>query len=197
MDRKIKTDPDRIKTWVKKYCEKHKIQLSDEQKEAVCNIPGHSFSILTGGPGCGKTTCTKVLVRLLEAMKLDVTLAAPTGRAAQRMTEIIGLESKTIHRLLEWVPHKNGFKHNEENPIQTHFLILDEVSMLDISLASSLLKALTPTTCVLFIGDSDQLPSVGAGSVLRDLLNTHDIPRFKLTRIFSSGPGILHNKVCP
>ena len=145
---------------------------------------GHSLSILTGGPGCGKTTCTKVLVRLLEAMKLDVTLAAPTGRAAQRMTEIIGLESKTIHRLLEWVPHKNRFKHNEENPIQTHFLILDEVSMLDISLASSLLKALIPTTRVLFIGDSDQLPSVGAGSVLRDLLNTHNIPRFKLTRNF-------------
>ncbi len=184
MERKIERDSDRIRSWVKKYCEKHEIHLSEEQNEAVCRIPGHSFSILTGGPGCGKTTCTKVLVELLKAMKLKVTLAAPTGRASQRMTEIIGLESKTIHRLLEWIPSGNTFKHNEENPIQTHFLILDEVSMLDISLASNLLKAVAPITQVLFIGDSDQLPAVGAGNVLRDLLHTHSVPRFKLTKIF-------------
>ena len=184
LNRKIKRESNRIKIWVEKYCERSKIQLSDEQKEAVCGIPGYSFSILTGGPGCGKTTCTKVLVKLLRAMNLNVTLAAPTGRAAQRMTEVIGLESKTIHRLLEWTPHGNEFKHNEENPIKTHFLILDEVSMLDISLASNLLKAVDPTTQVLFIGDSDQLPAVGAGNVLYDLLQTHSVPRFKLTQIF-------------
>ena len=184
LSRKIKRESNRIKIWVEKYCEKHKVQLSDEQRRAVCGIAGYSFSILTGGPGCGKTTCTKVLVELLRAMKLNVTLAAPTGRAAQRMTEVIGLESKTIHRLLEWNPRENGFKHNEENPIQTDFLILDEASMLDISLAANLLKALTPKTQVLFIGDSDQLPAVGAGNVLCDLLQTHSIPRFKLTQIF-------------
>lgn len=184
LSRKVKRESGRIKIWVERYCEKYKVQLSDEQKKAICGIAGSSFSILTGGPGCGKTTCTKVLVELLKAMKLNVTLAAPTGRAAQRMTEIIGLESKTIHRLLEWNPHENGFKHNEENPIETDFLILDEVSMLDISLAASLLKALTSKTQVLFIGDSDQLPAVGAGNVLCDLLQTQSVPRFKLTQVF-------------
>ena len=178
----IPTQPQRIQDWVSKYCKNNKIQLSSEQHQAVCEIPQYPFSILTGGPGCGKTTCTKVLVKLLIAMKLQVTLAAPTGRAAQRMTEVIGLEARTIHRLLEWSPV--GFKKNEDHPLTTHFLILDETSMLDISLAAHLFRALPPSAQVLFIGDPDQLPSVGAGCVLADLLQCSQIPAFRLTKIF-------------
>ena len=105
----VAVDRTRIESWVTRYCEKHQINLSDEQSAAVCGIAGHSFSVLTGGPGCGKTTTTKVLVALLKAMKSKVLLAAPTGRAAQRMTEVIGVEAKTIHRLLEWSPQGKWF----------------------------------------------------------------------------------------
>lgn len=181
---KIVSDPESIQNWLVKHCAKNNISLSDEQKNAVCGIASESFSILTGGPGCGKTTCTKALVQLLKAMKKQVILAAPTGRAAQRMTEVIGFEAKTLHRLLEWAPEKNGFKKDDENPLTTDFLIVDETSMLDISLAASLLKAIPKNAQVLFIGDPDQLPSVGAGDVLSDLLKTNSIPRFRLTKVF-------------
>ena len=181
---KFVIDANRVRAWVVRHCEKNQIKLSDEQEKAVCEIPGQSFSILTGGPGCGKTTCTKVLVSLLKAMKKKVTLAAPTGRAAQRMTEVIGFEAKTIHRLLEWAPDKNGFKRGEEDPLKTDFLIVDETSMLDISLAASLFKAVPAGAQVLFIGDPDQLPSVGAGDVLSDLLKSVEIPRNRLTKVF-------------
>ena len=177
-------DGHRVESWMTRYCQKHEIELSDEQRNAVVQIPGQAFSILTGGPGCGKTTCTKVLVELLKAMRKRVVLAAPTGRAAQRMSEVIGLESKTIHRLLEWEPGKARFKANEENPLELDFLILDEVSMLDISLASHLLKAVPTAAQLLFIGDPDQLPAVGAGHVLSDLLQTKVVPRFCLTKVF-------------
>lgn len=177
-------DAARISAWVDKYCQKHGIHLSDEQTAAVCGVPAESFAILTGGPGCGKTTCTKVLVELLAAMKKRVLLAAPTGRAAQRMSEVIGREAKTIHRLLEWAPDKNGFKRDDKAPLQTDFLIVDETSMLDISLAASLLKAVPRNAQVLFIGDPDQLPAVGAGDVLADLLKSSGVPRFRLTKVF-------------
>lgn len=180
----VPIDPKRIQSWVYRYCDKSGFQLSDEQSAAVCGIPGKSFAILTGGPGCGKTTCTEVLVKLLKAMKLNVTLAAPTGRAAQRMSEVIGLEAKTIHRLLAWDPSKPGFKFDEETRIHTDFLIIDEVSMLDISLASALLKAVPASAQILLIGDPDQLPAVGAGNVLSDLLNAESVPRFLLTQVF-------------
>jgi exodeoxyribonuclease V alpha subunit len=182
--RRIAIDLLRIQDWVSRYCQKNEISLSEEQTKAVSEIPGKSFSILTGGPGCGKTTCTKVLVQLLKAMKLKVLLCAPTGRAAQRMTEVIGFEAKTIHRLLEWAPDKNGFKKDDKEPLEVDFLIVDETSMLDISLAASLLKAVPPTAQVLFIGDPDQLPAVGAGDVLSDLLKSESIPRFRLTKVF-------------
>lgn len=179
-----KLDAYRIQSWIQKYCKLNRIELSDEQMLAVSQIPGEPFSVLTGGPGCGKTTCTKVLVQLLKAMKLRVLLAAPTGRAAQRMTEVIGSEAKTIHRLLEWAPDKNGFKRDEKDPLKVDFLIVDETSMLDISLAAHLLKAVPPNSQVLFIGDPDQLPAVGAGDVLADLLRTKKVPRFRLTKVF-------------
>jgi exodeoxyribonuclease V alpha subunit len=175
-------DRDRIENWVNRFCQVKDISLSDEQAAAVVGIAGEKFSILTGGPGCGKTTATQVLVKLLEAMKVNVLLAAPTGRAAQRMMEVIGNEAKTIHRLLEWQVGK--FKRNEDNPLDVDFLIVDECSMLDISLTASLLKALPNRSQVLFIGDADQLPSVGAGNVLRDLIASGAVPCFRLMKIF-------------
>ncbi|MDR4509348.1 MAG: AAA family ATPase [Candidatus Brocadiaceae bacterium] len=177
-------DIDRVQRWIDTYCAKYTIALSDEQHASIIAIVQKSFSILTGGPGCGKTTTTRVLVKLLEAMKKKILLTAPTGRAAQRMTEVIGIESKTVHRLLEWEPQKGGFKKGEEHPLHADFLIVDECSMLDITLAASLLKAVPDTCQVLFIGDPDQLPSVGAGAVLRDLLSSGVVPHSKLTRIF-------------
>lgn len=177
-------DASRIASWLDRYCRSQSLVLSEEQQASVAGIAGRSFSILTGGPGCGKTTTTRVLVKLLHAMQQRVVLAAPTGRAAQRMTDVIGDEAKTIHRLLEWVPNKNGFKKGEEDPLQADFLIIDECSMLDITLAAALLKAVPPDARVLFIGDPDQLPSVGAGNVLRDLLEASTVPAFRLTRVF-------------
>lgn len=184
LGQEVEIERGRIRAWVERYCDKHEISLSDEQTQAVSEIPRYAFSILTGGPGCGKTTCTKVLVELLKAMKKHVLLAAPTGRAAQRMSEVIGTEAKTIHRLLEWAPDKNGFKRDDKDPLQADFLIVDEASMLDISLAASLLKAVPSNAQVLFIGDPDQLPSVGSGDVLSDLLKSESVPRFRLTKVF-------------
>jgi exodeoxyribonuclease V alpha subunit len=140
------------------------------------------FSVLTGGPGCGKTTTTLVIVKLLEAMKRKILLAAPTGRAAQRMMDVIGFESKTIHRLLEW--QIGQFKKNEENPLDVDFIIVDECSMLDISLTASLLKAVPRESQILFIGDADQLPSVGAGNVLRDIIASGTVRCFELKKVF-------------
>jgi exodeoxyribonuclease V alpha subunit len=175
-------DQKRVDSWIGRYCRSKAISLSDEQAAAVKGIVCEQFSILTGGPGCGKTTTTLVLVKLLEAMKLKVLLAAPTGRAAQRMIDVIGREAKTIHRLLEWQLGK--FNKNEENLLDVDFLIVDECSMLDINLTASLLKAVPPHSQVLFIGDADQLPSVGAGNVLRDMINAEKVPCFRLTKIF-------------
>ena len=182
MNKPTPIDRERVEQWISRYCQAKGISLSDEQAAAVKAIVGERFSILTGGPGCGKTTTTEVLVKLLEAMKVKVLLAAPTGRAAQRMTEVIGNESKTIHRLLEWQIGK--FKRDEENPLDVDFLIVDECSMLDISLTASLLKAVPNRSQVLFIGDADQLPSVGAGNVLRDMITSGAVPCFRLLKIF-------------
>lgn len=182
--KKIKIDPNKVHDWIDRYCSHFKISLSDEQQKSIEGLVSCGFSILTGGPGCGKTTSTKVLVKLLQAMSFKIILTAPTGRAAQRMKEVIGEESQTIHRLLEWAPDQNNFKKNESQPLNTDFLIVDECSMLDINLASSLLKAVSNKTQVLFIGDADQLPSVGAGNVLSDLLQSEKVPKFYLTKIF-------------
>lgn len=172
----------RVQRWVGLFTKAKGLSLSPEQAEAVQRISGKGFSILTGGPGCGKTTATRILVSLLEAMKRRVTLAAPTGRAAQRMGEVVGREARTIHRLLGWA---NGrFKKNEDIPLETDFLVVDECSMLDISLTASLLKAVPGTCQVVFIGDYDQLPSVGAGNVLKDLIESGTVACFRLTKIF-------------
>ncbi|MFT5084194.1 MAG: exodeoxyribonuclease V alpha subunit [Lentisphaeria bacterium] len=178
----IGIDEDRVTRWVSHYCKSKSLTLSDQQQLAVKQIAGQNFSVLTGGPGCGKTTTVLVIVKLLEAMKKRVVLAAPTGRAAQRMSEVIGRESKTLHRLLEW--KNNGFQKNEEQPLSADFIVIDECSMLDISLCASLLKAIKNTCQILFIGDADQLPSVGAGNVLHDIIRSGGVPVFRLTQVF-------------
>jgi exodeoxyribonuclease V alpha subunit len=175
-------DIDRVRRWIDHYCAAHRIALSDEQAAAVRSIAGRQFAVLTGGPGVGKTTTTLVLVRLLEAIGRRVVLAAPTGRAAQRMAEVIGRESQTIHRLLGW--QQGRFKKNEADPLAADFLIVDECSMLDISLTAALLRAVPQRCQVLFIGDADQLPAVGAGNVLKDVIDSGRVPCFRLTRIF-------------
>ncbi|TBV79415.1 MAG: recombinase RecD [Desulfobulbaceae bacterium] len=175
-------DPKRVTSWLTRHCRAQALELSPEQLEAVAGIAAQRFAILTGGPGCGKTTATKVLVRLLEAMDQRVLLAAPTGRAAQRLGEVVGREARTIHRLLEW--QGRGFKRHESNPLDCDFLIIDECSMLDISLSAALLRAVPPDGQLLFIGDPDQLPPVGAGNVLRDLMATGLVPCFCLTKVF-------------
>lgn len=182
MGRVMDIDQQRVDTWLARYCRAHGMRLSDEQLAAVGGIVRRQFSILTGGPGCGKTTATRVLVQLLDAMKRNVVLAAPTGRAAQRMIDVIGRESKTIHRLLGW--QAGRFQKNETCPLDVDFLIVDECSMLDINLTAALLRAVPEHSQVLFIGDADQLPSVGAGNVLQDLIASGTVPCFQLTRIF-------------
>jgi exodeoxyribonuclease V alpha subunit len=157
--------------------------LSDEQQAAVNMALTHPVSILTGGPGTGKTTCLKALITTLAAQHKRFALASPTGRAAKRLSEATGHPASTIHRLLEFSP-MDGFKHNDENPLELDFLIVDEASMLDLLLTNHLLKAIRPGTHVLFVGDVDQLPSVGAGDVLRDLIESGIVPITRLNTIF-------------
>jgi exodeoxyribonuclease V alpha subunit len=157
--------------------------LSEEQQEAVKMALTHPVSILTGGPGTGKTTCLKAVIASLAAQHKRFALASPTGRAAKRLAEATGHPASTIHRLLEYSPVE-GFKHHAENPLQLDFLVVDEASMLDLLLANNLLKAVRPGTQMLFVGDVDQLPSVGAGDVLRDMIESGIAPVTRLTTIF-------------
>lgn len=166
---------------------KDDIILSDEQKSSVLGIIGKGVSVLTGGPGSGKTTTTKKLVRLLLQLGYDIVLAAPTGRASQRMTEVIGYQASTIHRLLVWDHENKAFLKNEKNTLNADFIIIDESSMVDINLAASLLKAVSPSAQILFIGDSDQLPPVGPGDFFRDLISSNIVPVFRLNQIFRQG----------
>lgn len=182
MNQVLSGDEKGIATWIKRYCSSQTLKLSGSQVQAVQGVVRQQFSVLTGGPGCGKTTTTQVIVRLFEAMHRKVQLAAPTGRAAQRMGEVIGRESKTLHRLLEW--QRGRFQKSEEHPLQTDVLIVDECSMLDISLAAAVFRAVPPGCQLLFIGDADQLPSVGAGNVLNDIIAAGAVPCFRLTEVF-------------
>ncbi len=175
-------DEKRVEQWLQSYSATQNLQLSPEQHGAVAGIASCRCAILTGGPGCGKTTTTKTLVKLLQAMGLNVTLAAPTGRAAQRMGEVIGDEARTIHRLLEY--QGGGFKRNREQPLLLDCLVVDECSMLDISLTAALLAAIPEGARLVLIGDADQLPSVGAGNVLADLIASGVVPVFTLNKVF-------------
>ncbi|GHO55264.1 ATP-dependent RecD-like DNA helicase [Ktedonobacter robiniae] len=163
--------------------------LTDTQRQAVQQAYTQKVSILTGGPGTGKSTSIRALLMLLRNRKVDVALAAPTGRAAKRLSEATGsqgtsLEAKTLHRLLEYTPHDNSYQRNEDHPLPHQFVIVDEFSMVDILLFYHLLKALPRNAHLLLVGDADQLPSVGPGNVLRDLLRSEVIPVVRLTELF-------------
>lgn len=160
------------------------IALSTDQQLAVQLALSNKLSILTGGPGVGKTTVLRVITHCLRQAGLALLLAAPTGRAAKRLAESTGLAAKTLHRLLQFDPTTRGFKHNASNPLVGDFLIIDEASMVDVSLMASLLQALPDGMAVLWVGDVDQLPSVGPGNVLADLINSARLPIMRLQKIF-------------
>jgi exodeoxyribonuclease V alpha subunit len=157
--------------------------LSAEQQHAIRTALSHPVSVLTGGPGTGKTTCLKALIQALESAHKSYALASPTGRAAKRLSQATDRPASTIHRLLGFNPAE-GFKYNAETPLEVDILVVDEASMLDLLLAHSLLKALRPGTHLLLVGDVDQLPSVGAGDVLRDIIASRLVPVTRLSQIF-------------
>lgn len=163
--------------------------LDEMQRTAVLKAVRYGIMVLTGGPGTGKTTTINAIIRFFESEGLDILLAAPTGRAAKRMTEATGYEAQTVHRLLEVSGNPeddsiNGFQRNEENPLETDVIIIDEVSMLDLPLMSALLKAVIPGTRLILVGDCNQLPSVGPGSVLKDIIDSRCFSVVMLTKIF-------------
>ena len=168
-----------------------KMEMDELQLQAVAQCIRNGVFILSGGPGTGKTTTINMIIRYFESQGLDIMLAAPTGRAAKRMTEATGFEARTIHRMLELnsalsdeTSRRVRFERNEENPLETDVIIIDEMSMVDIQLFQSLLKAVIPGTRLVLVGDVNQLPSVGPGQVLRDLIESGVFPMVKLQRIF-------------
>lgn len=159
------------------------IVYDEVQQAAIDKALDSKVMVLTGGPGTGKTTTTQGIIAAFKARNMQILLAAPTGRASKRMTEATGMEAKTIHRLLEYNP-MDGYKRNEENPLEGDALIVDECSMIDILLFYNLMKAIPSNMRLILVGDIDQLPSVGAGNVLRDIIDSQQIPVVRLTRIF-------------
>ena len=160
------------------------IKLAKSQKLAISKALESKLMVITGGPGTGKTTLVNALLKTLAAKKLNIKLCAPTGRAAKRLSESTGLEATTIHRLLEIDPAYGSFKRNEESPLLCDYLVIDETSMVDVPLFYSLLKALPLHSALLLVGDVDQLPSVGAGQVLKDIISSRVISTVQLTEIF-------------
>ena len=161
--------------------EKAGFTFAQAQRDAVRASLLAKISILTGGPGTGKTSCLRALVEILKAKKVRLALAAPTGRAAQRLTETTGAFAQTLHRLLKFNPQRGGFDANEDAPLATDFLVVDEASMLDTRLAAAVFAAMPSRAHLLLVGDTDQLPSVGAGNVLKDLIATETVPVTRLT----------------
>lgn len=189
--RKLLPPPDLEKN-LKKQAERQGMEYAEKQKEAICLPFCSAVSLITGGPGTGKTTALKTMIALLKNYGLNTLLAAPTGRAAKRMSQLCGEEAKTIHRLLEPMFDKAGnlcFKKNSRDPLNADVIIVDESSMLELSLAASLLEAMPLHGRLVLVGDADQLPPVGAGSFFADLLAVEAVPRVKLTEIFRQAQG--------
>ncbi len=160
------------------------IKVDETQKDVILNVINNKLSIITGGPGTGKTTILKFIISLLKQNGKTVFIAAPTGRAAKRISETSGEEAKTIHRLLEYIPGKEGFMKNRFNPLEAEAVIIDEASMMDIFIFYRLLDALGPNTQLILVGDHYQLPPVGPGYVFRDLVNSGKIPVYFLEKIY-------------
>jgi exodeoxyribonuclease V alpha subunit len=165
------------------------LRLNAQQRQAVHWALQYGCSIVTGGPGVGKTTVISALVRAGKMLRLKISLAAPTGRAAKRMTEATGYDASTIHRLLKWEHDQRAFYYGPEHKLPCDLLVVDEISMLDISLANNLFRAIAPGTRLVLVGDKDQLPSVGPGTVLQDFINCRRIPVTFLTEIYRQGEG--------
>ncbi|NUR85164.1 MAG: AAA family ATPase, partial [Nonomuraea sp.] len=170
----------RAESWLQ---ERTGADLAAEQRQAVRLALTQKVAVLTGGPGCGKSFTVRSIVALARAKRARVTLAAPTGRAAKRLAELTGHEATTVHRLLQLRPGGEA-TFDRDNPLEADLVVVDEASMLDLLLANKLVKAVAPGAHLLFVGDVDQLPSVGAGEVLKDLLAAEDIPRVRLTQVF-------------
>jgi len=163
------------------------VSYSEEQLKAIKDAVSNMFFVITGGPGTGKTTILKGVLHILNLQKKKVLLAAPTGRAARRMAEVCRFKASTIHRMLEIDPVSGLFSKNEMNPLDADALIIDESSMIDNELAADLMRALKPHAQLIFIGDANQLPSVGPGSVLREILSCQEVPKAKLSKIYRQG----------
>ena len=183
MDARQKTGNESLSIDVGKIQEKVDMKYDEIQADAIRKAAVSKVMVLTGGPGTGKTTTTQGIIAAYRSFGLKILLAAPTGRAAKRMTEATGLEAKTIHRLLECKPPE-GYQKNENNPLEGDVLIIDECSMIDMILMNALLKAIPEGMRLILVGDIDQLPSVGAGNVLRDIIDSGMFPVVRLTRIF-------------
>jgi exodeoxyribonuclease V alpha subunit len=158
--------------------------LADSQREAIRVALGAKVLVVTGGPGVGKTTLVNSLLKILRAKSVDVALCAPTGRAAKRLADSTGLEAMTIHRLLEADPSAGGFRRDESYPLECDLLVIDETSMVDVPLMRAVLRALPEKAALLLVGDVDQLPSVGPGQVLADIIASGAVPVVRLTEIF-------------
>src|SRR6476469_521809 len=174
-------DPDKALPWVKKQIG---LALAESQVTAIRLALASKVLVMTGGPGVGKTTIVKAILRILAAKGTGLLLCAPTGRAAKRMTEATGFEAKTIHRLLEVDPKSGGFKRGDDNPLDCDLLVVDETSMVDVMLMQSLMKAVPEKAALLIVGDIDQLPSVGPGQVLADIIASGAVPVVRLTEVF-------------
>ena len=183
MDARQKTGNESLSIDVSKIQEKVHMEYDEIQADAIRKAAVSKVMVLTGGPGTGKTTTTQGIIAAYRSFGLKILLAAPTGRAAKRMTEATGLEAKTIHRLLECKPPE-GYQKNEDNPLEGDVLIIDECSMIDMILMNALLKAIPEGMRLILVGDIDQLPSVGAGNVLRDIIDSGVFSVVRLTRIF-------------
>ena len=174
-------DADKALSWIEGRIG---LKLAASQAEAIGLALDAKVLVITGGPGVGKTTIVNSILRIVSAKAARVLLCAPTGRAAKRMTEATGMEAKTIHRLLEFDPKTFGFKRDAENPLECDLLVIDEASMVDVSLMQSLLKAVPDHSALLIVGDIDQLPSVGPGQVLADIIGSGAVPTVRLTEVF-------------